>query len=181
MAKLGSNRVTLFDGAVKLTQRNGSRAWQAEFKIGDRWCVRLSSQDSHRVAVDRPKRQGYPQSMVRRASPLLYQVALVIAISVALAASAFAHRMPAVDDQASSLLWMTGVTSADICGDTTEGAVRDVCLACVIAATADLPPRQTLPLSLNLAGAATVLLPDLPQPVARVLDLAHAPQGPPRA
>jgi hypothetical protein len=37
MAKLSPETVTLFDGAVKLTQRNGSRAWQAAFKIGDRW------------------------------------------------------------------------------------------------------------------------------------------------
>lgn len=112
---------------------------------------------------------------------LLSRVALVIAISVALTASAFAHRMPAIGDAGSGLAWMTGLTSSDICGDTTKGAAGDVCLACVIAASADLPPRHTLSVSLNFAASATVLLPNPSQPVARVLDLSHAPQGPPRA
>jgi integrase len=37
MAKLSPNTVTILDGDVRLTRRGGSSAWQAAFKIGDRW------------------------------------------------------------------------------------------------------------------------------------------------
>ena len=42
MVKLSQNTVTILDGDVKLTRRGGSSAWQAAFKIGDRW-VRVTT------------------------------------------------------------------------------------------------------------------------------------------
>lgn len=37
MVKLSEDTVTLLDGDVRLTRRKNSAAWQAAFKIGDRW------------------------------------------------------------------------------------------------------------------------------------------------
>lgn len=37
MVKLSDETVTLLDGDVRLTRRKNSSAWQAAFKIGDRW------------------------------------------------------------------------------------------------------------------------------------------------
>lgn len=42
MVKLSPNTVTILDGDVKLTRRGGSSAWQAAFKIADRW-VRVTT------------------------------------------------------------------------------------------------------------------------------------------
>ena len=37
MAKLSANSIQILDGAVTLTKRDNSSAWQARFKIGNRW------------------------------------------------------------------------------------------------------------------------------------------------
>ncbi|MEI6799746.1 MAG: site-specific integrase [Pseudomonadota bacterium] len=42
MAKLSPTTETVLDGDVRLTRRGGSSAWQAAFKIGDRW-VRVTT------------------------------------------------------------------------------------------------------------------------------------------
>jgi integrase len=42
MVKISAETVTLLDGDVRLTRRKNSAAWQAAFKIGDRW-VRVTT------------------------------------------------------------------------------------------------------------------------------------------
>ena len=37
MVKLSADTVTMLDGDVRLTRRRNSTAWQAAFKIQDRW------------------------------------------------------------------------------------------------------------------------------------------------
>ena len=46
MPKLSSQSITLLDGAVVLSRRNGSAKWQARFKSGGRWiCVTTKTKD----------------------------------------------------------------------------------------------------------------------------------------
>ncbi len=42
MVKLSAETVTIMDGDVRLTRRKSSSAWQAAFKIDDRW-VRVTT------------------------------------------------------------------------------------------------------------------------------------------
>jgi hypothetical protein len=113
----------------------------------------------------------------------LHRALLLIALTVALAATGFAHRMTAADDEALAFALANGATLADLCaGDLDGDGHRDPhCLACQIAGTADLPPATPGLIDLELDYVAQVVAPRESRAIARVLDPAHTPQAPPVA
>lgn len=113
----------------------------------------------------------------------LYRVLLLVALTVALTATGFAHRMPAAQDEAVAYAMANGITLADLCaGDLDGDGTRDPhCMACQIAGTADLPPATTGLIDLELAFVARVIAPRESRAIARVRDPAHTPQAPPVA
>jgi len=90
--------------------------------------------------------------------------------------------MPAEQDQALAFILANGATAADFCGGMDPSHRADEpCQACLIAGGIDLP-QGAGGLIARLPGRAPGI--SLPRPslvVARVLDLAHAPQAPPAA
>ena len=121
--------------------------------------------------------------MLVSALSTLHRVLVLVALTVALTATGFAHRMPTADDEALAFAIANGVTLADLCaGDRDGDGQRDVhCMACQIAGSADLPPATPGLIDLELAFVAQVVAPRESRAVAAVLDPSHAPQGPPVA
>lgn len=114
---------------------------------------------------------------------LLHRVALLVTLTVALAATGMAHRLPTAQDQALAFALANGASLADFCGDVPGGDAHPApdCVACQITAGADLPPGgggfDLLPRVL-IAG----LTAPRPSPVlVPTVDPAHRPQGPPAA
>lgn len=113
----------------------------------------------------------------------LHRLALLVALAVALIATGFAHRMPGPQDEALAIALANGATLADFCSGT-PGADHPRpadCLACQIAAHADLPPIAGLPVDLRLAADAPITAPRGTSAPARTRDPARSPQGPPVA
>lgn len=113
----------------------------------------------------------------------LQRLALVVLLGLALATTGFAHRSPSLADQALELAVATGLTVQDICGDRTpgKGHVGPHCLACQITGATDLPGILGLAERLGLPGCGPIHSANENRMAARVLDPAHAPQGPPAA
>ena len=51
MAQLSVNSIQILDGAVTLTKRDNSAAWQARYKIGNKW---IRTTTKHKELVNRP-------------------------------------------------------------------------------------------------------------------------------
>lgn len=116
------------------------------------------------------------------ASFMQLRMALLALLTLALVATGWAHRMPDVSDEALAFLSATGATAADFCGDVGGGAHADtLCQACQIAGQVCLPPVAGAVLPLDLRIGTASLRPYHGVVRARVLDLSHAPQGPPVA
>jgi len=56
MPKLSPNSVTLLDGAVVLSRRNGSARWPARFKNGNRW-IRATTKEKNLNDAKRSARE----------------------------------------------------------------------------------------------------------------------------
>ena len=113
----------------------------------------------------------------------LHRVALLVALTVALVATGFAHRMPDVQDEALAFALQNGASPSDFCG---ENPLRSAhggaeCQACQIIGTADLPPLTGAQIDLELAFHAEVIAPREARALVRPTDPAHPPQGPPVA
>jgi len=113
----------------------------------------------------------------------LQRALLLVALTVALVATGFAHRMPSAGDQSLVLALANGATLEDLCA---EGGAGDEhsgpsCLACQIAGAADLPPVQGALIDLELADVTTIIALQETSALARASNLAHRPQGPPAA
>ncbi len=110
----------------------------------------------------------------------LQRLALLVALSVSLTATAYAHRAPLPDDAALAFILAHG---GEICGqDGHDGPMPGMeCPACHLVSALDLPPVAAVPARLLLPlPAPRHVAPVQPAP-ARVLDPAHGPQGPPLA
>ena len=121
--------------------------------------------------------------MVTTALLRLRQAVLLMLLTVSLTATAFAHRMPSPDDGAVAFALANGLTLADLCaGDPDGDGMRDGhCPACQITATPGLPgPTPTL-IDLELAFVLQIVAPRESRALARILDPARSPQGPPTA
>lgn len=113
----------------------------------------------------------------------LHRAVLVAAISFALVATGFGHRLPtAADEQALAYAAETGISLADLCGgDLGKAHPGTDCLACQIAGSASLPPLTGVRIDVELAFQAAVVAPQEVRGAARTTDPAHRPQGPPVA
>jgi hypothetical protein len=132
--------------------------------------------------VDGPGDFRHPNPMLVRMMITLHRVALFAALTVALMATGFAHRMPNAQDEAVAFALQNGVSLSDICGDLGTGPhVGPDCEACRIAVAADLPPLTGTRIDLKLAVQAEVLAPRAAPTLVSAADPAHRPQGPPVA
>lgn len=121
--------------------------------------------------------------MLGKAIKNVHRALLLIALTVALVATGFAHRTPAVSDQMLAIALANGATLEDICAEGNPGQRHSgpSCLACQIAASADLPPACGALQKQQLVFLARITAPRESRIIPRVLDPAHAPQGPPTA
>lgn len=113
----------------------------------------------------------------------LHRTLLLVALTIALVGTGFAHRVTAAEDQALAFVLATGATAADICDDATPGDDHrgPSCLACQIAGGADLPPVIGAVRPLDVANVARIAVADKVVPLRHRLDHAHAAQAPPAA
>lgn len=113
---------------------------------------------------------------------MLHRVVLLAALTVALVATGFAHRLQADQDEALAFALQNGISLSDICGDMGKGLHAGAeCQACQIAGTADLPPATGARIDLELVFAAEVVAPLETRAILHRSDPAHRPQGPPVA
>jgi hypothetical protein len=113
----------------------------------------------------------------------LHRALLLVALTVALVGTGFAHRVTAAEDQVLAFVLATGATAADICDDATPGDDHrgPSCLACQIAGGADLPSGGGAVLPLDLASAARITVAQHAVVIQHKLDHSHASQAPPTA
>ena len=114
---------------------------------------------------------------------MLHRAVLLAALTVALVATGFAHRMPSAEDEALAFALQNGISLSEFCGvDPIKAAHGGAdCQACQIAGTADLPPLTGTRIDLELAFHAEVVAPREVRALVRATDPAHPPQGPPVA
>ncbi len=117
----------------------------------------------------------------------LQRALLLVALTVALIATGFAHRMPTAQDVAQdgalAFALANGADASDFCGGVAGGDRAGAlhCPACQITASADLPPHAGRLVAAELAFHAQVIAPRVILARRGVLDPAHTPQGPPVA
>jgi len=120
--------------------------------------------------------------MIARTLTHLARLLLLLAVTVSLTATGFAHRMPDAQDQALAVALAAGAGLDDLCGDIPGGSLHGgSCAACQITGSADLPAPVRLLIDMELAFVAKVTAPREARALARVLDPGHSPQGPPAA
>ncbi len=143
----------------------------------------ILSQGACRAKIDGGGKVQHGLGMLGKAILTLHRALLLVALTVALVATGFAHRLPSTADQGLALALANGATLQDLCAD---GSADDQhqgpgCLACQIAGGADLPPALGDLQKLDLVFLAEVTAPRESRTSPRVLDLSNAPQGPPVA
>jgi hypothetical protein len=113
----------------------------------------------------------------------LHRVALLVALTVALVATGFAHRMPSAEDEALAFALQNGVSLSDFCGVDPAKVLHGgaECQACQITGAVDLPPLTGPRIDLELAFRAGVIAPREARAFLHPTDPAHPPQGPPVA
>ena len=112
----------------------------------------------------------------------LHRVALLVALTVALVATGFAHRMPSAEDEALTFALQNGVSLGDFCGDLGKATHAGAeCQACQITGAADLPPLTGARIDLELAFHTEVIAPREVRAALHPTDLSPPPQGPPVA
>ena len=113
----------------------------------------------------------------------LRQIVLLAVLTLALVATGFAHRAPSADEPTLAAMTAAGASLADLCGELGQpGRHADpLCQACQIAGGADLPPPAGALVPADLALVAASPAPRENRRVAKVLDPARTPQGPPLA
>ncbi len=111
------------------------------------------------------------------------QALLLVLITVSLAATAFAHRMPSPDDGGLAVALANGMTLADLCASDLDGDGQRTlhCPVCQISAAPGLPATVPMLIDLKLAFVPQVVAPRESRALARILDPARSPQGPPTA
>jgi hypothetical protein len=119
--------------------------------------------------------------MLAHALIRFHRLALLVALTVALVATGFAHHIPKPQDQALAFALAAGADPADFCGDLDDGGTGSHCPACQLIGAVDLPPASLSLIDLELALVAGVIAPRESRALARILDPARSPQGPPVA
>lgn len=116
--------------------------------------------------------------MIRMTATILRQMLLLVVLTVALAATGFAHRVPALDDVALQAYVLAG---GDLCGDADGDGLPDhgKCPACQIVGSADLRPVSASIRDADLILVATILAQRESRAIRVVLDPAHGMRAPP--
>jgi len=154
-------------------------------------CTNLSLSHPLRQAALRGARKtvvaqwnlGHLTAMMRHAVLSLQRLVLVAALTVALVATGFAHRMPSTTDAFLTAYALQTGDIADLCGDLDGDGLADHadCPACRIVGSADLPPTTQTQRNADLAFVAKVIAPRESRAVRLVLDPAHGLRAPPLA
>jgi hypothetical protein len=112
---------------------------------------------------------------------LRLRMALLAVLTVALVATGWGHRAAVPSSDQLAFMAATGASVADLCGEQGLGDrhADPLCQACQISGGADLPAPIAVLAHLDLTAAPVLVHPATSRVVARVLDLSHAPQGPP--
>ncbi len=141
------------------------------------------SQGLGRVKIDGKAKLRHGLGMLGHATDTLHRALLLVALTVALVATGFAHRLPSATDQSLAVALANGATLADLCDEGNAGDQHQGpgCLACQITGTADVPPALGDLQKLELVFLATVSAPRESRISPRVLDPSNTPQGPPTA
>ena len=110
-------------------------------------------------------------------------VGLVALLTVALVATAFAHRMPSASDVAIEAYILAGGDLSDICGDmgSDGNATHRDCPACHIAASAMVPDAPQSIAEVEYVHVATVVAPQQSRAIRTVRDPARGMRAPPLA
>jgi len=113
----------------------------------------------------------------------IHRMALLAVLTLSLVATGFAHRLPNAEDQTVAAMLASGAALSDICGELagTPRHADSLCQACQIAGGADVPPLTGAVVPAALVLVAEVTAPRESRRIARVLDPARTPQGPPAA
>ncbi|MEZ5796772.1 MAG: hypothetical protein R3D63_04335 [Paracoccaceae bacterium] len=108
---------------------------------------------------------------------------ILVAVTVALVATGFGHRMPTENDAALQAYVLAGGDLGDLCADTEGDGLPDHgdCPVCHIVATVDLPASNLTLHDADLAFVAEVVAPRESRAVRNVLDPARGMRAPPLA
>jgi hypothetical protein len=108
---------------------------------------------------------------------------LVAAVTLALAATGFAHRVAAPEDASLQAFLLAGGDVGDLCADTDGDGLPDHgdCPACHIMAAVDLPSATLGLRDADLVFVAAVVAPRESRAVRAVLDPARGMRAPPLA
>ena len=122
-----------------------------------------------------------PKVMIITVMHRLHQAVLMLILTVSLTATAFAHRMPSPGDGVLALALANGMTLADLCDGDLDGDAQRAghCATCQIASAPGLPATATALIDLQITLLARVVAPRESRVLARILDPARSPQGPP--
>lgn len=120
---------------------------------------------------------------MRATCATLRQLAILVALTVALVATGFAHRVPTVADAMLESYVLSGGDLADLCVDADGDGIPDHsdCPACHIVAVADLPAADLAVHDADLAFSAKVVAPRESRALRAVLDPARGMRAPPLA
>jgi hypothetical protein len=145
--------------------------------------LRQAALSGARKTVVAQQNLGHLSVMMRYAVLSLQRLVLVAALTVALVATGFAHRLPSTDDAALAAYALAGGDIAELCGDLDGDGLPDHgdCPACQIAGGADLPPTTLTLRDADLAFVAQVVAPRESRAVRAVLDPARGLRAPPLA
>jgi hypothetical protein len=120
---------------------------------------------------------------MRSAVLLFHRIVLIFALTVALVAAGYGHRMPSANDSMIEAFLLSGGSLADLCADTNGDGLPDHgdCPACHIVASAGLPDAGLTFHEADLAFVAKVVAPRENRAVRVVLDPARGMRAPPLA
>ena len=119
--------------------------------------------------------------MMRDLRLSLQRALVLVALTLALVATGFAHRMPSVNTAELQAFVLAGGDLAELCGDFDGDGRPDHgdCPACHISAGADLPGQTVLPRDADLVFIARITAPRESRVVRAVLDPARGLRAPP--
>ena len=119
---------------------------------------------------------------MQRMSPSgLIGLVLVLALTVSTALLGFAHRVPSPKDEALAAYALTGLSTADICGNGPDAKASRDCPVCHLVGSGSLPEVALRAQEAELRLIAVVAAPRESRAVRPVLDPAHGLRAPPVA
>ncbi|WP_417249478.1 hypothetical protein [Celeribacter sp.] len=121
--------------------------------------------------------------MFKRVSHNIHRVAVVALLTVALVATAFAHRLSNPSDPVFEAYVIAGGDISDLCGGSGSGGqtTHSDCQACHIIGSVLLPDHLPSRVEADYIFVATVIAPQERRAIRAVLDPARGVRAPPLA